>query len=69
MADIGRRIVILREALGLTQGAFARLVEISQPALANYETGIRRPEIDKAIQIVVKTGVTWTIRSRATSST
>ena len=57
-ADIGKRIVMLREALGHNQGQFARLVDISQPALANYESGLRRPEIDKAVQIVVKTGVT-----------
>lgn len=49
---------MLREALGLTQGAFARLVDISQPALANYEAGFRRPELDKAILIVAKTGIT-----------
>jgi transcriptional regulator with XRE-family HTH domain len=57
-ADIGKRIVMLREALGHNQGAFARLVDISQPALANYESGLRRPELDKAFLIVAKTGVT-----------
>lgn len=49
---------MLREALGHSQGAFARLVDISQPALANYESGLRRPELNKAIQIVTKTGAT-----------
>lgn len=57
-ADIGKRIVMLREALGHNQGAFARLVGISQPALANYESGLRRPELDKAFLVVAKTGVT-----------
>jgi transcriptional regulator with XRE-family HTH domain len=58
LVDIGRRVLMLREALGLNQSAFSRLVDISQPSLANYEKGFRRPELDKAIQIVNKTGVT-----------
>jgi transcriptional regulator with XRE-family HTH domain len=56
--DIGKRIVMLREALGRNQVSFAQLVDISQPALANYEKGYRRPDLDKAVQIVNKTGVT-----------
>lgn len=44
--------------MGLNQAAFARLVGISQPSLANYEKGDRRPELDKAIQIITKTGIT-----------
>lgn len=58
LADIGRRLVALREALDMNQTAFGQLTGISQPALANYEKGYRRPEIDKAIQIVNRTGVT-----------
>lgn len=49
---------MLREALGHNQGAFARLVDISQPGLANYEAGLRRPDLDQAVKIVLKTGVT-----------
>lgn len=56
--DIGRRIVTLREAMGLNQAAFAKLVDISQPSIANYESGLRRPELDKGAQIVLKTGIT-----------
>ena len=56
--DIGKRIVMLREALGHNQSGFAKLVDISQPSLANYESGLRRPELDKAFLIVAKTGVT-----------
>jgi transcriptional regulator with XRE-family HTH domain len=58
LADIGKRIVLLREALGYGQGAFAQLTGLTQSGLSNYEAGTRRPEIDKAIQIVQKTGVT-----------
>lgn len=56
--DIGHRIVTLREALGHNQSSFSKLVGISQPSIANYESGLRRPEIDKAIQISAKTGAT-----------
>ena len=56
--DIGLRIVALRTALGHNQSAFAKLVGVSQPSLANYEAGLRRPEIDRAVQIVTRTGVT-----------
>lgn len=56
--DIGRRLLALRLALGHTQVSFSRLTGISQPTLANYEAGIRRPELDKAILIVQKTAVT-----------
>lgn len=33
---------MLREALGHNQSGFAKLVDISQPSLANYESGLRR---------------------------
>lgn len=45
-------------ALDHNQVSFARLVGISQPALNNYLKGLRRPDLDVAISIQVKTGVT-----------
>jgi transcriptional regulator with XRE-family HTH domain len=57
-ADIGRRLVALRDALKLNQSAFAHLIDVSQPAVNNYERAIRRPEIDVAIKIQMRTGVT-----------
>jgi transcriptional regulator with XRE-family HTH domain len=57
-ADIGRRIAALRLALDKNQSAFAALVGLTQPALNNYERGLRRPELDKAMLIVARTGVT-----------
>lgn len=42
----------------LNQAAFAQLIEVSQPAVNNYERAIRRPEIDVAIKIQMKTGAT-----------
>lgn len=52
------RLAALMTALGRNQSGFAALVELSQPALNNYLKGIRRPEIDVAIRIASKTGVT-----------
>lgn len=56
--DIATRLRALLAALGQTQTGFAQLVGISQPALNNYLKGIRRPDIDVAIQIQLRTGVT-----------
>lgn len=56
--DIARRLKALMKALDLNQTAFAERVGIAQPTLHNYLKGIRRPEIDVAIQIHVKTGAT-----------
>lgn len=56
--DIARRLVALRSALGLNQAAFAALIEITQPAMSNYEAAIRRPDIDVAIKIQTRTGAT-----------
>lgn len=57
-ADIARRLDALVNALGYNQTGFAAMVGISQPALNNYLKGIRRPDIDVAIQIQMRTGAT-----------
>lgn len=57
-ADIARRLIALRTALGHNQSAFAALVGISQPAMNNYEKGLRRPELDVAVKVLQRTGVT-----------
>lgn len=63
-SDIARRLSVLIEALGHNQTSFATLVGISQPALNNYLKGIRRPDVDVAIAIAIRTGVTldWLYR-------
>lgn len=63
--DIAMRITALREAMGYKdrggQTGFAKLIEVTQPALNNYESGLRRPDPDVAIRIHAKTGagMTW----------
>lgn len=56
--DIGRRIEALMTALDMNQTRFAQLVGLSQPALSNYMAGTRRPDLDAAIGIQLKTGAT-----------
>lgn len=56
---IGRRLTATRLALDHTNAAeFAELVGLTPQALNNYETGIRRPNVDQAVKIVQATGVT-----------
>ena len=55
---IGERIKLIRAAMGMNAADFARQVGLSSQTLANYETGYRRPELDKAMLIVQKTGAT-----------
>ncbi|MGB3026902.1 helix-turn-helix transcriptional regulator [Paradevosia shaoguanensis] len=58
-AAIGGRLIKLRTALGVpTSAAFAAMVEITPQALNNYERGRGRPNLDQALRIVAKTGVT-----------
>jgi len=54
--EIGSRLVELREALGRSQAAFARLAGISPQSLLNWEKGNNRPSIDMAYKISAGTG-------------
>jgi transcriptional regulator with XRE-family HTH domain len=56
--DIAMRLDALMKALNLKQVEFAGLVGISQPALNNYLKALRRPDLDVAIAIQSRTGVT-----------
>lgn len=52
------RLRALMKALEVNQAQFAAMIGISQSGLNNYLKPIRRPEIDVAITIQTKTGVT-----------
>jgi len=56
--DIAIRLTELMKALDLNQTSFAQRIGISQPALNNYLKGLRRPDIDVAISIAHRTGIT-----------
>jgi transcriptional regulator with XRE-family HTH domain len=61
MADRLRRT---REAFGLNQASWCRLVGIEVQAWNNYESGLRRISVDQAIKVCQATGVTtdWIYR-------
>lgn len=56
--DIAMRLAALVAAMGMNQARFAALIEIGQPTLNNYLKGLRRPELDVAINIQARTGAT-----------
>lgn len=55
---IGVRIVAVREALDMTPAAFARHTGLSPQAISNWECGLRRISLDKAIRLCRATGAT-----------
>ena len=57
---VGRRLHTLRMALGYAskQGAFARVLGITQQAWNNYESGRRKISVDQALLVMDITGVT-----------
>jgi len=58
-ADIARRLIALRDALGFDgPAAFARHIGILPQALNNYERAYRRPDLDMAYKLKAHTGVT-----------
>lgn len=42
----------IRQKLGMTQGSFARAIGKRQSAVANYETGYRKPDPSTAYVII-----------------
>lgn len=57
--EIGRRIFVLRKALGFDNAAeFAAYVGWSPQQLSNYERGKKRPEVTMATKLCVRTRAT-----------
>lgn len=52
------RLAALMTALNKKQVEFASLIGVSQPALNNYLKGLRRPDLDVAIAVQMRTGAT-----------
>jgi transcriptional regulator with XRE-family HTH domain len=65
-ADVGHRIAMLRQRLGLSQVAFARQVGISRNALMLYERGDRVPKSASLARIAEAggTSVDWLLNGR-----
>jgi transcriptional regulator with XRE-family HTH domain len=58
------RLRLTREASGLNQAAWCRMVGISTQAWNNYEQAVNRISIDQALRVCAATGVTldWIYR-------
>jgi transcriptional regulator with XRE-family HTH domain len=65
-SDVGRRIVLLRQRLGLSQTAFARQAGISRNALITYERGGGVPKSGALARIaeVGESSVDWLLNGR-----
>ena len=57
-AAIGARLRSFRDILGLTQHTFARRAGLTQQALAQYESGKRRPTVEIAAAFCDTYGLT-----------
>lgn len=51
MAQFNERIKIIRTEKGLTQKEFAKLINVPERAYQYYESGTRKPNLDKVIEI------------------
>jgi transcriptional regulator with XRE-family HTH domain len=62
--EIGDRLRLTREAKGLSQATWCKLVDIETQAWNNYERGRKRISIDQALKVVKFAGVTldWIYR-------
>lgn len=58
LLEMGRRLVALREAVGLNQAEWGRRLGFEPQKVNNWERGYNRIGIDSAIQICRHTGVT-----------
>lgn len=55
---IAHRLRLTRRALGYTQAFISNLIGLQQSAWNNYETGLRRIDVDPALRLCAVTGVT-----------
>lgn len=67
---LAERLTKTREAFGMHQAQWARLVGIEPQAWSNYEQGIRRISIDQALKVCQATGVNldWIYRGLMSTS-
>jgi transcriptional regulator with XRE-family HTH domain len=55
-AVAGALLVSARTRLGLSQTAFARLLDIAQPTLSAYESGRRQPTLPTLLRLLGRAG-------------
>lgn len=56
--SFSENLVKLREKKGYTQAELARALEIAQPTLAQYEKGVKVPNIVNAVRLAQLLGTT-----------
>lgn len=63
-ANVGRRLALVRQALGLAQYEWAEEAGISQPRYNMYETGRRLLTLDAALKLCARSNLTldWLYR-------
>lgn len=62
--EIGRRLLLTRQAIGIGQLAFAERAKISSTAYNQYENAKKRPSIENAVALCETYGLTldWIFR-------
>lgn len=58
MADIGKRIRILRKRMRLTQSQLAELVDLSEDSIGKIERGVNAPTTDTLLKIAAGLKIT-----------
>ena len=58
MADIGKRIRILRKRMRLTQSQVAELVDLSEDSIGKIERGVNAPTTDTLLKIAAGLKIT-----------
>lgn len=53
--EVGMRIALAREAVGLTQEQLAKMIGISPTAICYYEYGMRKPPLHHLLEIATVT--------------
>lgn len=56
--SLAENIKKLREKKDLSQGELARLVDVSQPTIAQYEKGMKLPSIIVGVELAKRLGTT-----------
>ena len=56
--SLAENIKKLRERKDLSQGELARLVDVSQPTIAQYEKGMKLPSIVVGVELAKRLGTT-----------
>ncbi len=65
--DIGNRLVVMRDVLGIKQAELCKAIKVAQNRMSQYESGERRITLPVAIKLADTYGITldWIYRGEA----